>query len=97
MKTSLVSLAIAGTFFISQFCQAEIKSLTLDSSQTKISYQSDYTPLSIESKTKIEQYGIAELKGKSLKERARALINISHHDFKEQLIYEWEKRFKTTF
>ena len=68
MKTSLVSLAIAGTFLTSQFCQAEIKNLTLDSSQTRINYQSDYTLLSIESKTKIEQSGIADVNGKGSRE-----------------------------
>ena len=42
-------------------------------------------------------YGIANLKGKTLRERARKLINIAHPDFRPQLIEEWEKRFKTKF
>ena len=45
----------------------------------------------------VTEYGIAELKGKTLKERARALINIAHPDFRPQLVEEWEKRFKCNF
>lgn len=45
----------------------------------------------------ITEYGIAGLKGKSLKERARALINIAHPNFRAQLIKEWEKRFNKQF
>lgn len=45
----------------------------------------------------VTEYGIAELKGKTLKERARALINIAHPDFKAKLIEEWESRFKVKF
>ena len=42
----------------------------------------------------VTEYGIARLKGKSLKERGRALINIAHPYFREDLIKEWEIRFK---
>ena len=45
----------------------------------------------------VTEYGIAELKGKTLRDRARALINIAHPDFRPSLIEEWEKRFKTKF
>ncbi len=45
----------------------------------------------------VTEYGIANMKGKSLKDRARALIDISHPDFRPQLIEEWEKRFKLMF
>ncbi|WPC42292.1 acetyl-CoA hydrolase/transferase family protein [Clostridium sp. JS66] len=45
----------------------------------------------------ITEYGIARLKSKSLKERARELINIAHPDFRSWLIDEYEKRFKTKF
>ncbi|MBU3170975.1 acetyl-CoA hydrolase/transferase family protein [Clostridium estertheticum] len=45
----------------------------------------------------VTEYGIAKLKGKNLKERARALINIAHPNFRTSLIHEWEKRFKTEF
>lgn len=42
----------------------------------------------------VTEYGIAHLKGKSLKERARLLINIAHPDFRESLAKEFENRFK---
>ncbi|MBU3114752.1 acetyl-CoA hydrolase/transferase family protein [Clostridium lacusfryxellense] len=45
----------------------------------------------------VTEYGIAELKGKTLKGRARALINIAHPDFRPSLIEEWENRFKAKF
>ncbi|NTV91654.1 MAG: 4-hydroxybutyrate CoA-transferase, partial [Clostridiales bacterium] len=45
----------------------------------------------------VTEYGAAYMKGKSLKERARALINIAHPDFRASLAEEWEKRFKTEF
>lgn len=45
----------------------------------------------------VTEYGIAALKGKSLKQRARALINIAHPDFREELIAEFEKRFNAAF
>jgi len=45
----------------------------------------------------VTEYGIAKLKGKNLKDRARALINIAHPYFKLSLINEWEKRFRLKF
>ncbi|MCB2358835.1 acetyl-CoA hydrolase/transferase family protein [Clostridium estertheticum] len=45
----------------------------------------------------ITEYGIAKLKGKNLKDRARALINIAHPEFRPLLIQEWEKRFQAKF
>jgi butyryl-CoA:acetate CoA-transferase len=39
----------------------------------------------------VTEYGKAQLKGKSTWERAEALINISHPDFREELIREAEK------
>ena len=45
----------------------------------------------------ITEYGIAQLKGQTLRERARRLINIAHPDFRDGLIEEYEKRFKTKF
>lgn len=45
----------------------------------------------------VTEYGIAELKGKTLKERARNLINIAHPDFRDELKVEFEKRFCTKF
>lgn len=41
----------------------------------------------------VTEYGIARLKGKSLKERARALIEIAHPDFRDSLRAEFERRF----
>ncbi|WZL74489.1 acetyl-CoA hydrolase/transferase C-terminal domain-containing protein [Clostridiaceae bacterium 35-E11] len=41
----------------------------------------------------VTEYGIAHLRGKTLKERAKALIEIAHPDFREQLTEEWKKRF----
>lgn len=45
----------------------------------------------------VTEYGIAQLKGKSLKERARLLINIAHPDFRELLSKEFESRFNCDF
>lgn len=45
----------------------------------------------------VTEYGIAELRGKTLKERARALINIAHPKFRGDLIKEWERRFNSKF
>lgn len=45
----------------------------------------------------ITEFGIAELKGKTLRERARNLINIAHPNFKDELKLEFERRFKEKF
>ncbi|MGH4122044.1 MAG: acetyl-CoA hydrolase/transferase family protein [Clostridium sp.] len=45
----------------------------------------------------VTEYGIAELRGKTLKERGRALINIAHPKFRGELIKEWERRFDSKF
>lgn len=41
----------------------------------------------------VTEYGIANLRGKTLKERAKLLINIAHQEFRDELIKEWEARF----
>ncbi|MCC9293582.1 4-hydroxybutyrate CoA-transferase [Clostridium sp. WLY-B-L2] len=41
----------------------------------------------------VTEYGIAQLRGKSLKERARELIKIAHPKFRDELISEFENRF----
>jgi len=41
----------------------------------------------------VTEYGIAHLRGKTLRERARELIGIAHPDFRRQLEIEYEKRF----
>jgi 4-hydroxybutyrate CoA-transferase len=45
----------------------------------------------------ITEYGIAALKGKTLRKRATALITIAHPDFRDGLIEEFEKRFHCKF
>jgi len=45
----------------------------------------------------VTEYGIAEMKGKRLKDRARGLIQIAHPDFREELKIEFEKRFNDKF
>ncbi len=45
----------------------------------------------------VTEYGIAPLKGRTLKERARNLIQIAHPDFQPALKKEFEKRFNCTF
>lgn len=45
----------------------------------------------------VTEYGIAPMKGKTLKERARNLINVAHPDFREELKVEFEKRFNAKF
>lgn len=41
----------------------------------------------------VTEYGVADLFGKTLQERARALIEIAHPDFRETLLKEaWERR-----
>ncbi|MBF8984191.1 acetyl-CoA hydrolase/transferase family protein [Lutibacter sp. B2] len=45
----------------------------------------------------VTEYGVASLRGKSLKERARQLIHIAHPNFREELVKEWEKRFNDKF
>lgn len=41
----------------------------------------------------VTEYGAVNLQGKSLRERAQALIQIAHPDFRPTLIEEWESRF----
>ena len=41
----------------------------------------------------ITEYGIAKLKGKSLRQRAEALIRIAHPDFRDELTTEFRRRY----
>ena len=45
----------------------------------------------------VTEYGVAKLKGKTLRNRARALIAIAHPDFRAELAEEFEKRFRCKF
>lgn len=45
----------------------------------------------------VTEYGIARLKGKSTKERARALIEIAHPQFREELKVQFAERFKCEY
>ena len=42
-------------------------------------------------------YGIAHLTGKTLRQRAQALIAIAHPDFREALRAEYERRFNEKY
>ena len=45
----------------------------------------------------VTEYGIAPLKGKSLRERARSLINIAHPSARDELAKEFERRFNEKY
>ncbi|WP_426350376.1 acetyl-CoA hydrolase/transferase family protein [Alloiococcus sp. CFN-8] len=45
----------------------------------------------------VTEYGVAHLKGRTLRNRAKELIKIAHPDFKESLIKEYENRFFTSY
>lgn len=45
----------------------------------------------------VTEYGIAHLKGKTLRQRAKDLIVISHPDFRDDLIKVYEERFHCKF
>ena len=41
----------------------------------------------------VTEYGIAQLRGKTLRDRAKALIEIAHPDFRDELWDEYKRRF----
>ncbi len=45
----------------------------------------------------ITEYGIAKLKGKTFRQRAKALIEIAHPDFRDELKAEYERRFEEQY
>ena len=57
----------------------------------RLSEGAEVTVPSHEVDTIITEFGVAELKGRSLRDRARALINIAHPNFRDQLKAEVER------
>jgi 4-hydroxybutyrate CoA-transferase len=45
----------------------------------------------------VTEYGVARLKGKTLRQRARSLIAIAHPDFRDGLAAEFEERFGVSY
>lgn len=45
----------------------------------------------------VTEYGIAELRGHTMRDRARSLIEIAHPDFRDSLKEEFEKRFHAKY
>ncbi len=45
----------------------------------------------------VTEYGVAHLKGETLRQRARNLIEIAHPDFRDSLKAEYEKRFHSKY
>lgn len=45
----------------------------------------------------VTEYGIAQLRGKTLRQRAQALIAIAHPSFRDQLKEAYERRFKEPY
>ena len=45
----------------------------------------------------VTEYGIARLRGKSIKQRGKALIEIANPKFREELIREFEKRYHCVY
>ena len=74
-----------------------IASTTADGKVSKIVNTLDMGAIVTTSRTDVDyiitEYGIAKLKGKSLRERAKALINIAHPDFRDELLDNYYKRF----
>ncbi len=44
----------------------------------------------------VTEYGVAQLKGKTLRQRAAALIEIAHPDFRDELKTELRRRYPGT-
>lgn len=45
----------------------------------------------------VTEYGVADMRGKTVRQRARDLINIAHPNFREELQKEWETKFHMTW
>ncbi len=82
-------LAMTSTHTKNGVTTSRIKPFITDGSSVTVTRQdADYF---------VTEYGIAQVKGKTLKERARALIEIAHPDFRPELIKEYERRFKVSY
>ena len=44
-------------------------------------------------RTVVTEYGVAELFGRSVRERAHALIGIAHPDFRDELLHQARTRY----
>ena len=45
----------------------------------------------------VTEYGIAQLRGQPLRQRARALIEIAHPDFRDELKEAYERKFQEAY
>lgn len=45
----------------------------------------------------VTEYGIAKLKGRTLKQRSKALIEIAHPKFRSELIAAYEERYHCSY
>lgn len=45
----------------------------------------------------VTEYGIAQLRGRDLRQRARSLIAIAHPDFRAELMEAYERRSREAF
>lgn len=45
----------------------------------------------------VTEYGIADMRGRSLRERAHSLIEIAHPEFRDELKEQFEQRFKISY
>ena len=45
----------------------------------------------------VTEYGVARMKGRTLHDRARQLIDIAHPDFREELKAQFKERFKIDY
>lgn len=82
-------IAITSTHKKNGVVKSRIRSFLSDGSAVVVSREDvDYI---------VTEYGIAHLPGKNLKERAQAMIEIAHPDFREELIETYERRFHAKY
>lgn len=66
---------------------------TISKIVTKITDHSAVTTTRNDVNYIVTEYGVAQLKGKTMKDRARELIKIAHPNFREELTEAFERRF----